>query len=128
MLYRFDPLMIQDLEVVLNRVCQLNGESLRRIENYLNVVRTILITRANPQRGLLLDGLREFVSGRSHESRVEQIRAILLKRGSQILPGLQIIANRGCSGLLRQWPGTLQIRWFDAHRSLSGPDRWGSRS
>jgi hypothetical protein len=70
---RFDPVMVEDLHVVFDPVCQLNRQPFRRVEDYLNVVRTILIMRANSQPGLLLDCLRELVFGSSHESRIEQL-------------------------------------------------------
>ena len=126
MLCRFDPIAIENLHVVINPVSQLDRKPLRRIENYLYVMRTILVTRANPQCGLLLDCLGKFVSGSSHESWVEQIRAVLLKCGSQTLPGLEIISNCCFSSLLRQRPRTLQICWFHAHRGLSEVHRRGS--
>ena len=79
MLYRIDPVMIEHLHVVFNPVSHLNREPFRRVEDYLYVMRSILITRANPQCGLLLDGLGKFFSGGSHEIRIKQIRAILLR-------------------------------------------------
>ena len=93
--------MVKELHIVFDAICQFDGQSLRRIEDDLKSVRAIRIMCLDPQRRLLLDRFPEFVSGGSHEGRVEQVCAILLKGGSQTLPRLQIIANRRFSGLLR---------------------------
>jgi hypothetical protein len=47
MLCRFDPAVIEKLNVIFNVIRQLNGQSLRRVERYLQVVRSILIERAD---------------------------------------------------------------------------------
>lgn len=48
MLCHFDPVMIEDLHIIFDPVSQLNGKPLRLVENYLNVVRAVLIARTNP--------------------------------------------------------------------------------
>jgi hypothetical protein len=63
MLSRFDPAMIEKLNVIFNVIGQLNGQSLRRVERYLKVVRAIPIVRTNSQRGLLLDCCSQRVFG-----------------------------------------------------------------
>ena len=73
MLCRFDLAMVKDLDVVFNHVCQLDGQPFRRIENYLNIVRAILVMRSNSQRHLLLDRPPKFVPGCSNEGRIEQV-------------------------------------------------------
>lgn len=86
MLYRFDLSMVEDLDVVFDLVGQFNGESLRRVEDKLKIVRTILIACTNAQRGLGKDRFRQLVFCRSHKGRVEQVRPILLECGPKAMP------------------------------------------
>jgi len=102
MLYSFNLVPICNPDIVFHLIRHLNRQAIRRVEHYLNMVGTILVTCANSQRGLLLNRLCKFIPGSSHERRLEEFWSILLKRGLQALPRLQIIADRCCRGLLRQ--------------------------
>jgi len=53
MLCHFDPVAIQDLDIILHLVSQFDGQSIRRVEDDLDVVCTILILSPDAKSRLL---------------------------------------------------------------------------
>ena len=110
--------MIENLLIVIDVVDELNGETFRRIENNLDIMRAILVIGTQPQFCLLLNGLGQLVSGGADEVTIKRVHAILSERTPQRLPGFEVILYDRVGGLFGQRPRALEMIRLDMHACL----------
>ncbi len=80
--------MVEDFYIVFSIVSQLQRQSIGRIKYNLDVVNTILVSRTNSRRILLLNRLYELVFFSANKILIKDINTILLEGSFEALPSL----------------------------------------
>jgi hypothetical protein len=111
--------MVDELDIVFDRVSQFNRQSVWRIEEKLKIVGTILIVGTNSELTLLMDRVGESIFSDSDEVRIQKFGPILLKRGLEAVPCVEVIANDGGLALISERARGVKCGRFNMHRDLS---------